>query len=194
MGILISKADVSATDQTADQLVQMFATLGDTLTLNHTFDMDDPKERGTAERIVKAEKMLAEAQESREQGELDHDDVAIATADSQILAMTNFINAAKDKAFGYFVKDSVTGALGYLKGSMLDKIDKALIDLNKRTDWLGGKSVRKISVDDVNHRIVVARVDKKVRTRTMRPTMDSALEQLASAFDKVVTADIPADE
>lgn len=193
MGISITKSEVLAKDQTADMLIQMFATAGDSLDLNLTFDMDDPKEAKIAKQIEKAETMLADAQATREQAYIDSDDVTVASADSQILALTNMINRSKDSVFGYFVKDAATGTLGHLKGSMLDKIDKALIDLNKRTAWLGGKSVRVIKVDNVNHVVTVARVDKKVKTRQMRPTVESVMIQLSDAFDKVINVEIPVE-
>ena len=184
MGISFVKAEVVGQDLLADQFVQIFAET-DVIDVNLTFDLDDPKDAKIAKQIEMAETMLADAESDYETAKAENDESTMDRATAQIVAMSNLVTRYKDTAFGYYKRTD--GKETVLKGSLLDRVLKAVTDLNKRTSWLGGKSIRINSVDKDRHTLKLVRSDKKVRTRTLRPSMESIVSQIDAAFPTIET-------
>jgi len=176
MGISIKTADVVVNDGLVTDLIGALPAPNHgektVITLTHNFDANEASDAPWIARVAKYAAQLEIAQKDLADAQEIGDKALEADASNEIKRITIGMMGCHDTAFG--IATRVDGKTTYSKGSFLDRVVKAVNELNKRTVWLAGDVVSVNHVDVPNHRVNVVRQAKSMkRTRVMRPTLAS---------------------
>lgn len=196
MSITLKQSVESIADTLTQQLMDALPALEAgkderSVPLAFELDAENADDQIWIDRLEPVDAMIEKAKAELDSAKTESDK---AVAKAAYLAAYNLRNSYLDTAFGY-VKDGKL--VRYLKGSICDRINKAVGNLKENyPDWLA--SDRLYMRIDTEHRIVkVTRTRIQRQQRGNRPTVESAamqIDALVKMAQKTVASETVASE